>query len=171
MTAAWATTMLGAASDARADVIAPDVYACNADPAAPDGQPEIGTPCTATDDAGQSFEGKCQASKCTEKDYENWDRDAEAKPPAKEVDCLRCIPSTEDADASTHAGDSATGADDGTDDARSKTTNASASNPNSSDDGGCSVGRSGSSIGPWALALGVALLATKKRRREASNRP
>lgn len=165
--------MLGAASDARADVVAPDVYACNTDPASPDSQPvEIGTPCVAKDEDDKSFEGTCRAAKCTEKDYANWDRDAEAMPPTKEVDCLRCVSNddADDADASTHTGDAAKTTDDGTADARSKDTNASASKPNSSDDGGCNIGRSGSSIGPWALALGVALLAAKKRRRDVSNR-
>lgn len=173
VTAAWVTTMIGAASDARADAITPDVYACSTNPTSPDSQPvEVGTPCVVTDDVGKSYEGTCVAAKCTEKDYTNWDRDAEAMPPTKEVDCLRCVSDdkADDADASTHTGDAAKTAGDGTDDTRSKDTNASASKPNGSDDGGCSVGRSGSSIGPWALAFGVALLATKKRRRDASNR-
>jgi hypothetical protein len=70
--------VLAAVPAARADVVPPDVAACDGKTA--------GAPCTPI--AGSP--GTCKASKCSRLDYSKWDRDASPSPPSVTYDCLTC---------------------------------------------------------------------------------
>jgi hypothetical protein len=127
-------------SIAHADVIPPDVDACNGKKA--------GDACNVSGSAGT-----CAASKCSRLDYANWDRDASPTPPTVEYDCVRCVSGATGGD-----GGASTGGDGG------------ASTPTSkAEDSGCSFGSGVRRVGPWALAavpgLAIALFGRRTARR------
>lgn len=82
-------------SGARADVVPPDVEACNGRAA--------GAACTVMGGAA----GACRNDTCSRIDYAGWNRDASATPPTMQYPCVRCV-----AGATVDAGTSG-GGDDG----------------------------------------------------------
>ena len=65
------------AAPARADLIPPEVGACQAK--------QAGDTCTYTNS------GTCQNQTCSKLDYANWDRDASSGPPSTTYACLKCM--------------------------------------------------------------------------------
>ncbi len=81
---------------ARADVVPPDVEACNGRAA--------GAACMVMGGAS----GACRNDTCSRIDYAGWNRDASATPPTMQYPCVRCV-----AGATVDAGTSDGGGDDG----------------------------------------------------------
>lgn len=81
---------------ARADVVPPDVEACNGRAA--------GAACMVMGGAS----GACRNDTCSRIDYPSWNRDASATPPTMQYPCVRCV-----AGATVDAGTSGGGGDDG----------------------------------------------------------
>jgi hypothetical protein len=68
------------AATARADVLPPEVGACQSK--------QAGEPCT------YNGSGTCQNQTCSRLDYSRWDRDASSGPPTTSYACLMCLTGT-----------------------------------------------------------------------------
>jgi MYXO-CTERM domain-containing protein len=69
---------------AAADVIPPEVWACNT--------LDAGAPCSG---------GNCQPATCTKLDYTNWDAGSGQSPPSVSYACLKCVDAGLEVDAGT----------------------------------------------------------------------
>jgi hypothetical protein len=68
------------ATPAAADVVPPEVSACQGRVAGAACGGELGVPA-----------GVCRDDTCTRLDYLNWNRDASASPPTMQYPCVRCV--------------------------------------------------------------------------------
>jgi hypothetical protein len=80
--ASFIAASLVTTSAAFADVISPDVSACQGK--------DVGSACT-TRGAPGSTDGACAKSTCSRIDYGSWNRDASSAPPTMEYECVRCV--------------------------------------------------------------------------------
>jgi hypothetical protein len=180
-------TMLFIGPSARADVIPPDVYACNGK--------QLGDACSDT-----SVSGICQTSSCTKLDYSQWNRDASSGPPSTTYACVKCAPGTVtstktatstpmDAGTALDAGtmsntQTATSTPTATATATSSSTQTATASPtatgtltdtntntdtsqHTNDDGWCTVGRGSAAkrVAPWAMAAAFSIFFLWARRR------
>lgn len=127
------TVLCASEQIARADVLPPENAACSG--------AKAGQSCT---NPQSGAAGTCQASKCDQKDYANWDRDASVGPPTIQVDCMTCT-----------AGGGSTTTDGG-------------DSGDSGDSGGCSASGAARGAAPWLLAFAAAFLVSARRKRSAS---